>query len=766
MINRLLGTTACVMMLALTACGGGGGGGGGVAPIPTPSPTLAPTPTPTPTPPPTPTPTPSFATLEYNRSNSVTSSNAIVAYEAGATGRGIKVGIVDTGINPGLAEFAGRIDAASADVTGGNRGVSDSDGHGTAVAGVIAAAKNDVQNHGVAFDATIVALRADAPGSCATEDGCDFFDSAIAAGINAAVKAGVKVINLSLGGSAPNQNLLGAMQNAVNNGVVLVIAAGNDGRTAAGDNADSFALVPAQTFAGQVIIAGSIGAPDGLGGTNLSLLSDFSNKAGSGATHYLTALGYRNLTFDHNGTGLLYSGTSFATPVIVGAVALMAQAFPNLTAKQIVAILFSTADDLGAAGVDSIYGHGRLNIGRAFAPQGKTTMAISQIAVGGATGGELPAAAGDSDDGGQGGLGVIILDGYSRAFTMNLAASLKRAETDRPLNRALSSTARSNSVSAGPISVSLTVGDQGREPGSFNLAAIGIGPEDAARSKLVAASAVARLSDRTVLALGFSEGAKALERKLSGAVGGAFLIARDVAGDPGFAARREGSVALRHNVGPVALTVSAENGSVWQDQATSATGSPYRWASVAVDRNFGKTWISAGLSRLDEKRTLLGGRVGEAFGGNRGASSLFLDLEARREFGGRVVATASARRGWTEFGGGSFRSGAFAFDVSKWGVFQANDRIGLRIAQPLRIEQGGFSLMLPTAYDYGTQSATETLNHFSLSPSGRQIDAELSYSRPFVGGWLGGNLFLRRQPGHVAKAGHDAGAALRYSLAF
>ena len=53
----------------------------------------------------------------------------------------------------------------------------------------------------------------------------------------------------------------------------------------------------------------------------------------------------------------------------------MAQAFPNLTGKQIVSILFQTADDLGAAGVDSTYGNGRLNIQRAFAPIGTTSLA-------------------------------------------------------------------------------------------------------------------------------------------------------------------------------------------------------------------------------------------------------------------------------------------------------------------------------------------------------------------------------------------------------
>lgn len=705
--------------------------------------------------------------MEYNSSNSVTSSKALTAYLAGATGRGIKVGIVDTGINPALPEFAGRIDLVnSRDVTTGNRALGDSDGHGTAIAGVIAAAKNDSQIHGVAFDATIVALRTDAPGTCATTDGCDFFDSAIAAGIDAATNAQVKVINLSLGGSPPNQAVLNAMQRAVNAGIVLVIAAGNDGRTATGNDPDPFALVPAQQFPGQVIIAGSIGAPDGAGGTNLNLLSDFSNKAGVGAANYLTALGYRNLTFDQTGTAFLYSGTSFSTPVIVGAVALMAQAFPNLTAAQIVSILFNTADDLGAAGIDPIYGHGRLNIDRAFAPQGTMALADSKIPVGTATSGDLPAAAGDATDGVDGKLGAIILDGYSRAYSINLAAQLRRAAIDAPLHRALASTVRSNSVGAGPFSVTLTVADQRTSPGGFHLAGVGVGPEDLTKSKLIAASAVARIDSKTAVALGFSEGAKAMERKLSGAESPAFLIARDIAGDPGFAAKRDGSIALRRNLGPVGLTVSAETGEVWHEQPTAATGSSYRWTSAMVDRQFGNSWLSAGVSRLDEKNSLLGGRVGQAFGGNGGASSVFLDVEARQELGRRIVASLSARRGWTNFAGGSFQSGAYAFELSKWGLFGSEDRIGLRVAQPLRIEQGGFSLMLPTSYDYATQSATETRSQFSLSPSGREIDSELSYMRPFAGGWVGGNLYLRRQPGNIARANADAGAVVRYTLGF
>jgi hypothetical protein len=76
--------------------------------------------------------------------------------------------------------------------------------------------------------------------------------------------------------------------------------------------------------------------------------------------------------------------------------------------------------------------------------------------------------------------------------------------------------------------------------------------------------------------------------------------------------------------------------------------------------------------------------------------------------------------------------------------------------------------MLPTAYDYSTQTATSSWSTYSLTPSGREIDAELSYGSSLWdgSGWLGGNLFVRRQPGHVASADNDYGAAIRFTLGF
>jgi subtilisin family serine protease len=117
----------------------------------------------------------------------------------GATGKGVAIGIVDSGLDTSNPEFAGRISSASADVAGA-RGVDGEDSHGTIVALVAAAGRNGSGVMGIAYEATVMGLRADTPGSCATADGCTFGDVAIAAGIDRAVTNGAKVINLSLGG--------------------------------------------------------------------------------------------------------------------------------------------------------------------------------------------------------------------------------------------------------------------------------------------------------------------------------------------------------------------------------------------------------------------------------------------------------------------------------------------------------------------------------------------------------------------------------------
>src|SRR5438309_4789756 len=102
--NRLA-FSVCIFALTLGGCGGGssgGGGGGGVNPI-TPAPPPPPPPPAPPPPPPPPPPASNFNDAEYRRSNGANFEGAITAYDAGATGQGIKIGLVDTGVNPALA---------------------------------------------------------------------------------------------------------------------------------------------------------------------------------------------------------------------------------------------------------------------------------------------------------------------------------------------------------------------------------------------------------------------------------------------------------------------------------------------------------------------------------------------------------------------------------------------------------------------------------------------------------------------------------------
>jgi hypothetical protein len=190
-------------------------------------------------------------------------------------------------------------------------------------------------------------------------------------------------------------------------------------------------------------------------------------------------------------------------------------------------------------------------------------------------------------------------------------------------------------------------------------------------------------------------------------------------------------------------------------------------SSIAVDHGFGRSRLQLGLSRLDETQSLLGGRMSNVLGGG-GSTTTFLDAEARHDFGKGWSGALTARRGWTSFAAGNFQTGAYAFDLGKSGVLGSSDRIGFRLAQPLRVEHGGFAMLLPTAYDYTTGLATSTMEQMSLQPSGREIDSELSYGSSLLSGraWMGANLFYRRQPGNIAAAPADTGAALRFTLGF
>jgi Subtilase family len=762
--KHALALSAALVALALGGCGGGGGTGARPDPIAAPPPAPPPPPVPVPPPPPPPPgPTGSvFDDAEYQRSNGANAHGAISAYNAGATGKGVKIGVVDSGVNPNLADFAGKIDPASADLVA-HRGISDTDGHGTAVTAVAAAARNGSGVMGVAFDATILSFNSSDPTDCKPDDGCQHDDIDIAQGIDLARTNGARVINISLGGADPSSLVNAAVARAAAAGIVVVLSAGNSGADAGGANPEGFAAAAAAAGGGNVILAGAVDS----NGT----MASFSNRAGTGAQDYLAAIGVRVLAPDQTGTLFFWSGTSFSAPVISGAVALLAQAFPNLTGRQIIDILFASATDAGAPGTDAVFGHGILNIARAFQPQGALSLPGSRTAVDPAAGvGTTASAMGDAAP--RLG-GVVVLDGFSRAFVMDLGAALRRAPVEQPLASGLQQGLSTAGASAGRLAVALTVRrDLAGQP-EVGLAQLGLTREDSRKARLVSGLAVSRLTRRTALAFGFSESGRSLEQRLAGQSENAFLVARDPLARTGFYGESGASLGVRQSVGGFGLTATSERGQVYRpgfDRVLRQDG--YTIGSFSLDRRLGPASLTLGASRLREERTVLGGRLSGTLTA-AGATSWFADATASVALGRGWSAFATYRRGWTSLAGtgglargGRLASDAWALDLAKRDALLSGDRFALRVTQPLRVRSGGLDLSVPVSYDYATLAAGYESRFFNLTPSGREIDVEAAYALPVLGGALSGNVFARRQPGHIAAMDSDLGAAIRFTLGF
>ncbi|MFI0792891.1 S8 family serine peptidase [Micromonospora rubida] len=279
-------------------------------------------------------------------------------WQAGYTGRGVKVAVLDTGIDSAHPDFAGRI-AETHNFTE-DTDTNDVVGHGTHVASTIAGsgAASGGKYKGVAPEATLLA------GKVCTWDGCT--DSAIMAGMEWAATSGAKVVNLSLGaGDTPEVD---PVEEAVNNltaqhGTLFVIAAGNEGPGAG--------TVGSPASADAALAVGAVDAND-----DLARFSSRGPRAGDGAIKpEITAPGVDIVAARAVGShpddpvGDSYarmSGTSMATPHVAGAAVLLAQQHADWRSPDLKASL------MGAAAANpklTVYeqGAGRLDVAAASA---------------------------------------------------------------------------------------------------------------------------------------------------------------------------------------------------------------------------------------------------------------------------------------------------------------------------------------------------------------------------------------------------------------
>ena len=785
MDRKLVIGGSIIFALSLSACGGGVNSTPPAPPAP--PPVVAPPP---PTPP-SPPPAPNFATAEFNRSDGPGFHNAITAYRTGASGLGVTVGVIDSGIDPNSHEFTGRIHAQSGDVTGAGRPLGDDDGHGTEVTRVLAAAKDDRDVHGIAFNATILALRADQAGSCTTaapgedEAQCSFYDSAIAAGVDRAIDNGARVVNISLGGAGgASATLRAAINRATQAGIIVVASAGNEGNDAVPafdpNNPSPFAQALLANGNGLVIIAASV--------DDQGVISDFSNKAGVSQASVLSALGqgicceYRDdaiYRFDQNGQTItrVLNGTSFSAPQIAGAAALLAQAFPNLTGSQIVNLLLTSARDAGDPGTDAIYGRGILDIARAFAPAGTTSLAGTTIAVplsgdGGTTSGPMGDVAMSNRP-----VNAVIVDSYGRAYDIDLAHGLNATAPRLRLTPALIHQGRSVSAVDGTTQIAFSISDSG--VGTASILPFALSDGQARQARLLAGRVSAAISKDTRFSLGIRQTAAHQVAALQDMASSAFLTAGAARMEGGFERQPANFFALRHQLGSFGLTGSVEHGAARLYQGASdeylrrgTREYPYAALGLSLDRTIGSARLALGANWMREDETILGARFVN-FIGRSGARSLFVDGNMEATLGQDWSIGTSWRQGWTYANAGPtltgqslIKSNAFSFDVTRANAFAYGDRLAFRFAQPLRVASGGLTLNVPIGYDYATLTPTFGIRRFSLAPQGREIASELAWKLPINGGYFSSNLFWRQEPGHFESAPDDIGMAFRLQFGF
>ena len=362
--------------LFLNACGGGGGGaaGGGVGTGTVTNCSDTGT---------------AFQTYEYYNTGSDLGSSgagndsplqyvcASSAYARGATGDGIQVAVIDTGIRATHLDLDGNMVAFTngSDVVNSDNDASDDHGHGTHVAGIIAGERDGgvASSHGIAFDAQIYGFKAFNSSGVAPSGA-----TGSAYGLVEAIGA-IDIINNSWG-SNTDCTSESACRTAIGTTMfdnwedtaqlstpkISVFAAGNDSESEPSAQCQTMKYNSDINAVSVCVVAIST---DTTGGNSQGkgLLATFSNKCGKVSAYCIAAPGdtLYNTGYLSNTHYTTKSGTSMAAPMVSGGLAIIMEEFSSLTPAQVVSRLLTTANDSGEYSQTSIYGHGLMNLNAA-----------------------------------------------------------------------------------------------------------------------------------------------------------------------------------------------------------------------------------------------------------------------------------------------------------------------------------------------------------------------------------------------------------------
>jgi len=260
----------------------------------------------------------------------LTRIGASVAWDRTA-GAGVTVAVVDGGVQLNHPDLAANL-VPGWDVVKNTTNGTDADGHGTAVAGIIAAVgNNSVMSAGIAYQAKLM------PISAKDSAGNSTF-SLVASAILAASDRGAKIVNISFSNLYKSSTVISAAQQfrTAKDGIVVCSANNNGIDENAGQSV-------------QVVVSGTQ-ADD-----------TFWPTSSWGAMVDVCAPAYQVPTTLWNSGYGWGTGTSFATPIVAGVIALIKSVRPDLVATQVLKVLYDSAKDMGTTGYDTHYGYGRVD---------------------------------------------------------------------------------------------------------------------------------------------------------------------------------------------------------------------------------------------------------------------------------------------------------------------------------------------------------------------------------------------------------------------
>jgi subtilisin family serine protease len=726
----------------------------------------------------------------YSPQDALIGATAAVQSSAN-NGAGITFGVIDTGAAAAWVGFGGRVSTTLSTCTISgcpqSLAITDDNGHGTFTTSQIIGSVPSIGLVGVAPAANAIAVKVlNAQGSGSVAD--------VASGITYAVNHGAQVLNLSMT-FVPTADLVKAINYAASKNAVVVFAGGNS----------------SQAFLNGARVSGFTDAAIKrmffMGSTNASLqLSRFSNTPGKGgfvstsnsfygfSTRWLMAdgeniWGASNYHTAQNGYSYItqMSGTSMSAPQGAGAAGLLAARWPFLLGNgNIPQILLQTGQDLGAKGVDTVYGEGFLRVDQAFQPVGQLAVPVNgkmvpatgaQVLSSGALGNMSKVAAGFQQ--------ATAYDNYSRDFPIVIASSIvaksstttssassqvlgqsgpgARSFSELP-NGAWLATSFSGTASA-PVRASAS--DGRANPGFIENPAL---PQQNDWSVAIAQKAIyVGVGQGSNGALSFNDarwgGRTAFFNSNAGAAGALLGLASG-------ASFATAGIDIARNARIAFSVLSATDNALAE---VTGSGASAHGAAVAYTFEPVKRWkLSLTTSFLDERNMLLGSPSGGFLGLGPTAFSMSFGIGSNLDLGDgyqlgfdTAIATTDATRNADSLIAGTSRltSAAFGIAFRKDNLTDVKDSLGVSLRKPFRVYAGSAELSVPSGTDL---SGNPVILHqrVGLAPAGNETDLELAYYRPLGYAMTGGlSLTYRHDADNVAGV-RDGAALIRFKASF